>query len=184
MKSTRYEIVSIAILLLLIAATMHGQTTEATLHSLLAHPIESPAASAFQMEQYLSHRITPLPSPNSASEWTGQEQKWRKHLLDDVVFHGWPSEWVHSAPSFLEVGVIESGHGYRVRKLRYEIVPGFAATALLYEPDQAKGRLPAILNLIGHEPMGNAAEYEQKRCINFAKRGIVALSLGWIGACA
>ena len=29
--------------------------------------------------------------------------------------------------------------------------------------------------------MGEAAEEEQKRCINFAKRGIVALSLGWVG---
>ena len=35
--------------------------------------------------------------------------------------------------------------------------------------------------MIGHEPQGNATEYEQKRCINFAKRGIIALSLGWVG---
>ena len=40
--------------------------------------------------------------------------------------------------------------------------------------------MPAILNVIGHEPSGNAAEYEQKRCINFAKRGIIALSIGWV----
>jgi hypothetical protein len=42
------------------------------------------------------------------------------------------------------------------------------------------GRAPAILNLIGHEPEAIAVEYEQKRCINFAKRGIVALNLGWM----
>jgi dienelactone hydrolase len=180
MKSTRPRTVCAAIHLFL-AATLHGQTTGTTLHSLLAQPVEPAAVSAFQMQQYLSHRITPLPSPKSAGEWTGQEQKLRQHILDDIVFHGWPSEWVHSAANFQEVGVIETGHGYRVRKLRYEIVPGFVATALLYEPDQPNGRLPAILNLIGHEPMGNAAEYEQKRCINFAKRGIVALSLGWVG---
>ncbi len=33
----------------------------------------------------------------------------------------------------------------------------------------------------GHEPRGKAAEYKQKRCINFAKRGILALSLEWPG---
>jgi dienelactone hydrolase len=183
MKSTRtgHRTVYTTIFLLLAAAVMHGQTTEATLQSLLAHPVEPPAAIAMQMEQYLSHRITPLPSPRSSIEWTEQVQKLRRHVLDDVVFHGWPSEWVNSAPNFQELGVIESGIGYRVRKLRYEIVPGFSATALLYEPDKTNGRMPAILNLIGHEPMGNAAEYEQKRCINFAKRGIVALSLGWVG---
>jgi dienelactone hydrolase len=170
-----------AMLLLLTAEALHGQTTEATLHSLLAQPIEPAAAAALQMEQYLSHRITPLPSPKSASEWADQEQRLRKHVLDDVAFHGWPGEWVQSAPNFQEAGVLETGNGYRVRKFRYEIVPGFAATALLYEPEKTNGRVPAILNVIGHEPMGNAAEYEQKRCINFAKRGIVALSLGWVG---
>jgi len=43
------------------------------------------------------------------------------------------------------------------------------------------GRVPAILNLLGHEPEGIEVEYEQKRCINFAKRGIVALDLQFIG---
>ncbi len=97
-----------------------------------------------------------------------------------MAFHGWPREWVESAPRFEQVGVIETTHGYRIRKLRYEIVPGFMSTALLYEPDKITGRAPAIVNLIGHEPEGIAVEYEQKRCINFAKRGIVALNLGWM----
>ncbi len=70
---------------------------------------------------------------------------------------------------------------YRLRKFRYEIVPGFWSGALLYEPDTIRGKIPAILNVIGHEPNGNAAEYEQKRCINFAKRGMLALSLSWVG---
>jgi len=176
----RFKVAAVT-LLLLTAPVGHGQTTESTLHGLLAERVEPAATSKFQMEQFLSKRITPLPSPKSASEWTEQEERLRKHILDDVAFHGWPAEWVHSTPNFQEVGVIESGDGYRVRKLRYEVVPGLAATALLYEPDKTNGRVPAILNLLGHEPMGNAAEYEQKRCINFAKRGIVALSLGWFG---
>jgi dienelactone hydrolase len=183
MKMTvrNFTIALAAMLLLVAAETVHSQTTETTLRSLLAQPVEPAAAAALQMEQYLSHRISPLPAPKSASDWTDQEQRLRKHVLDDVAYHGWPSEWVQSAPNFQEAGVIESGNGYRVRKFRYEIVPGFAATALLYEPEKTNGRVPAILNVIGHEPMGNAAEYEQKRCINFAKRGIVALSLGWVG---
>jgi hypothetical protein len=120
--------------LLLTAPVGRGQTTESTLHGLLAERVEPAATSKFQMEQFLSKRITPLPSPRSANEWTEQEERLRKHILDDVAFHGWPAEWVHSAPNFKEVGVIESGEGYRVRKLRYEVVPGLAATALLYEP--------------------------------------------------
>jgi dienelactone hydrolase len=76
---------------------------------------------------------------------------------------------------------LQSGKGYRLHKFRYEIVPGFDSAAVLYEPQTVNGKAPAILNLIGHEVAGNAAEYEQKRCINFAKRGIFALSLSWAG---
>jgi len=101
-------------------------------------------------------------------------------LLHDVVFHGWPDEWVNSQPKFEDMGVIETGQGYRLRKLRYEIAPGFQSVAILYEPEKPQGKLPAILNVNGHVgPLGKAIEYKQKRCINFAKHGILALNLEW-----
>lgn len=162
-------------------AALYGQTTPNSLRSLLAQPVEPTAVTAFELEQYLHHRIPPLPAVKNAGDWTSQAQKLREHLLDDVAFHGWPSEWVHSAPNFKQVGTTDVRNGYRVSKFLYEIVPGLSATALLYEPEKVNGRAPAILNVIGHEPQGNATEYEQKRCINFAKRGIIALSLGWVG---
>jgi dienelactone hydrolase len=175
------SIIVIALVLPLAAASMHCQTTAESLQSILAQPVEPTDVIAFQLQQYLGHRITPLPSPRSSNEWTEQSQQLRKHILDDIAFHGWPQEWVQSAPRFEQVGATESAKGYHLRKFRYEIVPGFSATALLYEPEQIIGRAPAILNVLGHEPMGNAAEYEQKRCINFARRGIIALSIGWAG---
>jgi dienelactone hydrolase len=87
---------------------------------------------------------------------------------------------VDAGPKFEEVGVIETGSGYRIRKLRYEIVPGFDSAALLYEPEHLSGKIPAILNVNGHVgPLGKAVEYKQKRCINYAKHGILALNLEW-----
>jgi len=108
-------------------------------------------------------------------------QTLRKHLLDDIAFHGWPREWVDAAPKFQDMGVLETGNGYRLRELRYEIVPGYQSTAILYEPEKVSGRVSAILNVHGHDQLGKAAEYKQKRCINFAKRGMLALSLEWPG---
>jgi hypothetical protein len=68
-----------------------------------------------------------------------------------------------------------------MRKLRYEIVPGFQSTAILYEPENLQGKVPAILNVNGHVgPPGKSVEYKQKRCITFARRGILALSLEWL----
>jgi len=101
-------------------------------------------------------------------------------VLDDVVFHGWPREWVEASPRFEETGVI-AGKGYRIRKLRYEIVPGFYSAALLYEPEHASSPAPAILNVNGHVgPPGKSVEYKQKRCIQFARSGIYALNVEWL----
>jgi dienelactone hydrolase len=42
------------------------------------------------------------------------------------------------------------------------------------------GKIPAILNLNGHVgPLGKTVEYKQKRCINYAKHGVLALNLEW-----
>ena len=116
----------------------------------------------------------------SSEHWTEEARRLRRHLLHDVVFHGWPEEWVNSPPKFEDLGAIETHHGYRLRKLRYEIVPGFQSVAILYEPERITAKAPAILNLNGHVgPQGKAVEYKQKRCINFAKHGILALNLEW-----
>jgi dienelactone hydrolase len=149
--------------------------------SALQPQVQSTDVTYFQLQRYLMKRIPPPQVPSRPEEWTKEEQRLRKHILEDIVYHGWPQDWVEAAPHFEQIDVIETGNGYRLRKFRYEIVPGFTSTAILYEPEKTQERTPAILNVIGHEPNGNAVEYEQKRCINFAKRGILALSLSWIG---
>ncbi len=147
----------------------------------LEKPVQTTPVTAYQLQAYMMKNIVKPVAPSTAAQWTAEAQKLRKHILEDIAYHGWPQDWINSAPHFEQTSVIESGHGYRLRKFRYEIVPGFESTAVLYEPEKINGRVPAILNLVGHDPLGNATEYEQKRCINFAKQGILALSLGWPG---
>jgi len=163
------------------ALALNAQTEPDELKPILAQEIEPGSVVAFQLNQYLAARIPKLPSPASAEQWTSEAKRWREHILNDIAFHGWPREWVDAAPSFEDLGVVETGQGYRWHKLRYEIVPGFDSTAILYEPEHIMGKAPAILNVNGHSQAGKALEYKQKRCINFAKRGIVALSLEWMG---
>lgn len=159
-----------------------GQSTSLKpVETALQQRIQSSAVTAYQLQQFMLNRIPPMPKPATAAEWTTKQRELRRHILDDIAFHGWPRQWVESKPKFEQVGVIETGDGYRIRKLRFEIVPGFTSTALLYEPDKISGRAPAILNVMGHEPEGIYVPYEQIRCINFAKRGMVALDLGWMG---
>jgi dienelactone hydrolase len=173
------------VMLLLVSAfaghSANAQTTPRSVEPLLSREIQPTSVTAFEVQKFLMGRIPSLPEPKSAQAWTAEEARLRKHFLNDIAFHGWPREWIDSAPNFQEAGDIETSHGYRLRKLRYEIVPGFWCMAILYEPDHIQGRIPAILNVHGHEPLGDSAEYKQKRCINFAKRGILALSLEWFG---
>jgi hypothetical protein len=147
---------------------------------LLEPALQTPDVVAFQLRQYLDRKTPPLAAPSSAAQWTAEAVRIRHRVLNDVVFHGWPREWVAAPLKAEDLGSIPSGPGYRVRKIRYEILPGFQAAALLYEPENPAGNRPAILNVNGHVgPPGKSVEYKQKRCVNFARDGIVALSLEW-----
>jgi dienelactone hydrolase len=171
----------IIIVLAVSALPAMAQSRPRDLAPILERRLETADVVSFQVRQYLYQRAPRLSVPQSASQWSTEAERIRKHLLDDVVFHGWPKAWVDSPPKFEDLGTIESGKGYRIRKLRYHVVPGFQSTALLYEPDHINGKIPAILNPNGHElQLGKAADYKQKRCINFAKRGILALSMEWL----
>ena len=163
------------------AISGYAQISQPYVAESLAQPTLDVPWREYQLQEFLLKRFPPLPTPTTPALWSAEEERVRKHVLDDITYHGWPREWVDAAPKFEEVGIIETSHGYRIHKLRFEVVPGFHSTALLYEPAKISGRVPAILNLPGHEPEGIEVEYEQKRCINFAKRGIVALDLEFIG---
>ncbi len=181
-SSTVKRIRFLVILLLPLAVSLaRAQSEPEQLNAILKDELMSPAVSDFQIRRYVIDRVAPPPRvPSSPQEWTAEAARLRHHLLDEVAFHGWPKEWVTAEPRFEETGVIETDAGYRIHKLRYEIVPGFYSAALLYEPTHLAGKVPAILNVNGHVgPPGKAVEYKQKRCINYAKHGIMALNLEW-----
>ena len=175
------SIYAVSVLICLLSPLAWSQGEREHLTEVLKDEILSPAVADFQMRQHIVESIASLPKPPAtAAEWTKSADQLRHHLVDDVVFHGWPKAWVDSPPKFEEEGVIETGHGYRIRKLRFEIVPGFYSSALLYEPEHLDGTAPAILNMSGHDgPLGYAYEFKQKRCISYAKHGILALNLEW-----
>jgi dienelactone hydrolase len=177
------RIYALSVLIWLLPSLGWSQGEAVHLGEVLKDEIVSPAVADFQMRQHIVQATAPLPKPPAtAAEWTVSAARLRRHLVDDVVFHGWPKEWVDSPPRFEERGVIETGHGYRIRKLRFEIVPGFYSSALLYEPEHLDGTAPAILNMSGHDgPLGYSYEFKQKRCISYAKHGILALNLEWFG---
>jgi len=135
-----------------------------------------------QVEAFCEARVPGVPQVNSLVEWEQLTEKWRADMLEKVIFRGAAADW-RKAPQKVEwLDEIDGGPGYRIKKLRYEILPGLWVPALLYEPVKLSGKVPVIMNVNGHDrPDGKAAKYKQIRCINQAKRGMIALNVEWLG---
>jgi hypothetical protein len=161
------------------AVLLNAQSSPQQVGSVLGRSIQPPDLVEFQIRKYMLQHLSKPSAPRTAEQWTAESQRIRAHLLNDVIFHGWPKEWVTAPLKFEEAGVIDTGKGYKMRKLRYEIIPGFWTTAISYEPASFTGKIPAVLNVHGHGAPGKAFEFKQKRCINYALRGMIALSPEW-----
>ncbi len=158
-----------------------AQTTPAQVARIFETPLNTPDVAVYQAREYLAKRVPVLKAPATAAEWTAEAQRLRRHVRDEVLMHGWPKEWIEAPLKVEEAGTVPAGAGYTIRKLRYEIVPGMTATALLYAPAPWTGKVPAVLNVNGHVGApGKSVEYKQKRCITLARHGIAALSLEWL----
>ncbi|HOW19581.1 MAG TPA: hypothetical protein PLC79_11135, partial [Phycisphaerae bacterium] len=152
------------------------------LHAALVAPILPTRDAHEQLRRFIVSRAARFAAPATAEEWAAQADRLRRRILDEVVLKGVPREWLAEEPRVEEVGRIDTGKGYAIRKLRYEGYPGLWVPALLYEPTTMQGKVPAVLNVNGHVGSpGKAIEYKQIRCINLAKRGMLALNPEWIG---
>lgn len=151
------------------------------LKAVMARPILERGQVIRELQAYLEPRIPRMPVVTSSAEWETVADRLRDDILNRVVFRGEAARWRDMACRVEWLDAIDGGPGYSIRKLRYEAVPGLWIPALLYVPDRVDGRVPVVLNVNGHDAQGKAADYKQIRCINQAKRGMLALNVEWIG---
>lgn len=152
-----------------------------SLETVLNQPLPGPVSITDQHRQFVRSRLVTLKLASSADEWQREADRLRQRVLNEVVFRGVPAAWREGKPDVVWHDAIETEQGYRIRKLRFEALPDLWIPALLYEPHDLKGKVPAVLNVNGHTADGKSTEYKQLRCINLAKRGMLALNLEWIG---
>jgi hypothetical protein len=151
------------------------------LKTLLSRPVLADGQPLAEVKKFCDRRIAVMPHPASWSSWQHEAERIQRSVLDDVVFRGVPPTWRDASRRIEWLDTIAGGPGYRIKKLRYEALPGLWIPALLYEPEQLVGRVPVVLNVNGHDSKGKAAPYKQIRCINLAKRGMLALNVEWVG---
>ena len=181
MRSTRRPMLLVLFALLLARLTPSAHADESDIEIFLGRPILSPDVAFEEVQAYVEQRIPPMPAAASVEEWEKLAEQLRRDTLDKVVFRGEASVWRHAPTKVEWLDTIEGGPGYRIKKLRYEALPGLWIPALLYEPEKLADKAPVSLNVNGHDPQGKAAVYKQIRCINQAKRGMLALNVEWLG---
>jgi hypothetical protein len=157
---------------------------DAPLADLLARKILDPGIPLLEVQEYTESRVLPMPEFQAADQWEEYARDLRERTLREVVFRGEAAEWRNAETDVEWLETIEGGPGYEIRKLRYEALPGLWIPALLYQPDvlvEKDIKVPVVLNVNGHDREGKAADYKQIRCINQAKRGMLALNVEWLG---
>lgn len=147
----------------------------------LAKPILGEGDVIAALSRYTMDRLPPAPRATDADQWLRHSEQLRRRVLDEVMFRGRAAAW-RDAPVRVEwKETIPGGLGYTIRKLRYEAAPGMWIPAVVYMPNQIRGKVPAVLNFHGHaHDDGFSYPPKQVRCINQAKRGIIAMSPDWL----
>ncbi|MGH7946985.1 MAG: alpha/beta hydrolase family protein, partial [Opitutaceae bacterium] len=146
----------------------------------LDRPLLAPDLTWNEAGKFCDARVPPMPVIGSLAEWNSLAEKLRREVLDEVVFRGsLAQQWRDVKTGIVWGESMPGGPGYRLRKVRYEAVPGMWIPAILYEPEKLAGKMPVHLAVNGHTLQGKGAIYSQIRCINLAQRGIISLNPEW-----
>jgi hypothetical protein len=154
---------------------------EATLREFLTRQIISPDLVLMEVERFCDIRVPRMPRVTSVEEWEKHAEQLRRDVLERVALRGQAAKWAKAKTKVEWIGTLDGGEGYKIRKLRYEALPSLWVPALLYEPVGLSEKVPVVMNVNGHDGKGKAAPYKQIRCINQAKRGMIALNVEWMG---
>ena len=154
---------------------------QAPFDGLLAHPLLDPQEPLLDVQVYTGTRVPLLPSFTTRVQWDVYAAKLRQRVLNEVVFRGEAVKW-RDAKTKMEIEPpFAKGDGYAVRRYKMEIIPGFWTPGLIYEPAGLMAKVPVVVNVNGHEGNGNQTPYIQTRCINLAKKGMIAVNPEWLG---
>lgn len=163
---------------LLLPAMLFAQ--DSAIQTALSKPVLAAGQPLVEVQVYTASRVRSMPSVATREQWDEESRRIRSEVLERVVFRGEAQRW-RDAKTRVEWQETLSGPGYQVKKLRYEAIPGLWVPALLYEPASPGGKVPVVLNVNGHERTGVSTPYIQERCINLAKRGMLAFNFEWYG---
>ena len=105
------------------------------------------------------------------SDWLGR-QKSVKEKLGEIL-----GPFPEKTPLNAKIISVIKKDGYRIEKIVYESFPGFYVTGCLYVPEKTKGKVPAILNVIGHNQESFRNELYQVVNYNLVQKGMMVFAI-------
>lgn len=105
-------------------------------------------------------------------QWQKRRLEVRWHVRRMLGLDPWPAR----LPLNVHYGGKLDRSDYTLRRVYFQTWPQVYASGWLYLP-KSTGKHPAVLNPHGHWPLGATDPVIQQRCIGFAKKGYVALTL-------
>ena len=99
------------------------------------------------------------------NDWIARQKKVKEKLLELV------GPFPEKTPLNAKITGILKKDGYRIEKIVYEAMPGYYVTGCLYVPEGIKGKVPAILNVIGHNQEAFRAPLYQVINYNLVRKG-------------
>ncbi|MFN7919343.1 MAG: acetylxylan esterase [Bryobacteraceae bacterium] len=164
-------------LLLVVCASVWAQSAA----DALSRKILDPNEPLLDVQVYTASKVPVVPAFLRWQEWDTYSARLRQRVLDEVIYRGEARRWRDAKLGVKILEPFHSGRGYKVRQFLFEAIPGLWVPGLIYEPERVTGRVPLVLNVNGHEGNGTQTAYIQARCINLAKKGIIAVNPEWLG---
>ncbi len=105
------------------------------------------------------------------SEWMKRQDLVRQKLMEIV------GPFPEKTPLNPKITGTIKRDGYRIEKIIFEAMPAYYVTGCLYVPEGVKGRVPAILNVIGHNQEAFRNELYQVINYNLVKKGMMVFAI-------
>jgi cephalosporin-C deacetylase-like acetyl esterase len=133
--------------------------------SLLIHYLTKQAMDLYKLRDNDIEKLV------TKSEWMKRQTEVKQKLMETV------GPFPERTPLNARITGTIKKNGYRIEKVVYESMPGFFVTGCLYIPDGIKGKVPAILNVIGHNQEAFRAPLYQVLNYNLVKKRMIVFAI-------
>ena len=133
--------------------------------SLLLHHLTKQAMDLYEIRDMEIARL------KTKSEWMKRQVIVKEKLMEIV------GPFPEKTPLNPKITGTLKRDGYRIEKIVFEAMPGYYVTGCLYVPEGVKGKVPAILNVIGHNQEAFRAPLYQVINYNLVKKGMMVFAI-------